>query len=283
VSSLPDNIDVDSVADFGREWARFDQRYLDPREIGAMFAAYFAIFPWEALSVGAVGFDAGCGSGRWAALVAPRVGHLHCVDASAAALTVARDHLRLLANCSFHDCPLDRMPIADASMDFGYCLGVLHHLPDPAAGLRACVAKLKPGAPFLVYIYYALDNRPWWFRMAWHVTDRARRLISHLPFRLKSAVTEPIAVLVYWPLARLAWLLERTGRDVEKLPLSAYRGRSLYTMRTDALDRFGTRLEHRFTAHEIEAMMMAAGLADIRFSTQPPWWCAVGWKRRMAA
>jgi hypothetical protein len=45
-------------------------------------------------------------------------------------------------------------------MDFGYSLGVLHHLPDPRAGLAACVTKLKPGAPMLVYIYYAFDNRP---------------------------------------------------------------------------------------------------------------------------
>ena len=49
-------------------------------------------------------------------------------------------------------------------MDFGYSLGVLHHLEDTQAGMAACVRKLKPGAPFLVYIYYALENRPIWFR-----------------------------------------------------------------------------------------------------------------------
>jgi hypothetical protein len=47
-------------------------------------------------------------------------------------------------------------------------------------------------------------------------------------------------------------------------------------MRTDALDRFGTRLEQRFTRTEIRGIMEAAGLVDIRFSDAPPFWCAVG-------
>ena len=82
-----------------------------------------------------MGFDAGCGSGRWAALVAPRVGHLHCVDASSDALSVARRKLAGLSNVSFHDAPVDAMPLPDSSMDFGYSLGVLHHIPDTPAGL----------------------------------------------------------------------------------------------------------------------------------------------------
>ena len=50
----------------------------------------------------------------------------------------------------------------------------------------------------------------------------------------------------------------------------------IYTMRTDALDRFGTRLEHRFTRAEIQEMMEAAGLKDIVFSEREPFWVACG-------
>jgi hypothetical protein len=50
-------------------------------------------------------------------------------------------------------------------------------------------------------------------------------------------------------------------------------------MRTDALDRFGTRLEQRYTKAEIEEMMKRAGLVDIRFSDSAPFWCAVGYKK----
>ena len=49
-------------------------------------------------------------------------------------------------------------------------------------------------------------------------------------------------------------------------------------MRTDALDRFGTQLEQRFSRREIEAMMQAAGLVDIRFREGLPYWVACGRK-----
>ena len=64
---------------------------------------------------------------------------------------------------------------------------------------------------------------------------------------MKSAIAELLAAFVYWPLARAARLFERLGGNVANWPLSAYRARSYYAMRTDALDRFGTRLEHRMT------------------------------------
>jgi SAM-dependent methyltransferase len=274
----PDNIDRATVRDFGREWQRFDQSAAPADEQAQLAEEYFAVFPWTNLPPDARGFDAGCGSGRWAAMVAPRVGHLHCVDASADALEVARRRLGALANVSFAEASIDAMPLADGSMDFGYSLGVLHHLPDPAAGLAACVGKLKRGAPMLVYIYYAFDTRPSWFRALWRASDLLRQALAGLPFRLKAAITDLIAALVYWPLARSARFVERMGGDVTHWPLAAYRSLSFYSMRTDALDRFGTRLEHRMTRAEIAATMEAAGLCDIRFSEGTPFWCAVGRK-----
>jgi hypothetical protein len=90
-----------------------------------------------------------------------------------------------------------------------------------------------------------------------------------------------IAASAYFPLARIALLAERAGINVEHFPLSTYRKRSFYSMRTDALDRFGTRLERRFRREEIEAMMQRAGLRDIEFSDHAPYWCALGWRRRV--
>lgn len=277
------NVDRATVEGFGREWTSFDQRALPEAELRRIFADYFAVFPFATLPPGAVGFDLGCGSGRWARLAAERVGHLHCVDASAAALDVARVMLAARDNVSLHHAAVDALPFADGSMDFGYSLGVLHHVPDTAAGIASCVAKLKPGAPFLVYLYYAFDQRPAWFRALWRASDVVRRLVSRAPYPLRYAASQALALCVYWPLARGAAWLERRGLAVEGLPLSAYRDKSFYTMRTDALDRFGTRLEQRFTRAQIAAMMAAAGLTDIRFHDGPPYWCAVGYRRRDAS
>jgi SAM-dependent methyltransferase len=276
--SDPGNVDPATVRDFGREWRRFDQSGVSEEELTQLFDGYFAVFPWDSVPASGVGFDASCGSGRWAALVAPRVGRLHCVDASADAIGVAQKSLGGLGNVSFHAAPLDAMPLPDASMDFGYSIGVLHHLPNPEAGLAACVRKLKRGAPMLVYIYYAFDDRPALYRLVWRTSDVLRRAISQTPFRLKSVLAEICAAVIYWPLARGARLFESLGRGVTNWPLAAYRRRSYYTMCNDALDRFGTRLEHRMSRAQIKALMERVGLCNIRFSDREPFWCAVGRK-----
>ena len=273
-----DNIDHRVVQGFGSEWQLFDQSALGEAEAQALFARYFTIFPWELVGDGASGFDAGCGSGRWARFVAPRVGTLHCVDASSEALAVARRNLSRQRNCEFHLSTVDEMPIADGSQDFGYSLGVLHHIPDTTSALRVCVRKLKAGAPFLLYLYYAFDNRPAWFRTVWQASELLRGVASRAPFPLRRAVSDAVAAGVYWPLARAARVVERSGVDVQHVPLSAYRHQSFYVMRTDALDRFGTRLEKRFTRSEITRMMTDAGLEDVRFSEGAPYWVAVGRK-----
>lgn len=270
------NRDDRTVEGFGEEWSRFDQSNVPEAELEELFLAYFSPFPWSVLPRGAVGMDVGCGSGRWARFVAPRVGTLHCVDASEKALGVARRTLSTLGNCVFHCASVDSIPVPDASLDFGYSLGVLHHVPDTAAAVAACVGKLKPGAPLLLYLYYSLDNRSLAYRLLWRTSDLGRRCISHLPIQGRLWISEGIAAAVYYPLARLARLVELLGLEAGSLPLAFYRRRSFATMRTDAFDRFATRLEQRFSRTEILHMMQVAGLEQIVFRDAAPYWCAVG-------
>lgn len=275
MTRLRPNADRSVIDDFGAEWARFDQQQLDHDERLRLFAAYFAVFPWDTLPPSARGMDIGCGSGRWAMSVAPRVGHLMLVDPATSALEVARKNLAAHKNVSFHGADVDHLPVDDGSLDFAYSLGVLHHLPDTARAIATVARKLKPGAPFLIYLYYALDNRPRWFRVLWRLSNAFRGAISAAPRSIKHVTCEIIAAVVYWPLARGARVAERMGMDARNFPLSAYRHLSYYTMRTDALDRFGTRLEHRYTRDEIRSMLERAGFRDVVFHDGEPYWCAV--------
>jgi len=271
------NIDQKTVKSFGEEWTRFDQTGMPDDEAKARFEEYFAVFPWDDLPVEAEGFDMGCGTGRWARWVAPKVSKLHCIDPSNA-IEVARVNLSMNGNVSFQQVSVDSQCLPPNSQDFGYSLGVLHHVPDTAAAISSCVDLLKPGAPLLLYLYYAFDNRPWWFRVIWRVSDLARQMIYRLPPTLKHIVTDVIALLVYMPLVILSKLMEWLGFNVANVPLSYYRNYSFYSMRTDARDRFGTPLERRFSRQQIVEMMEGVGLENICFSDSTPHWCAVGKK-----
>lgn len=277
------NVDPAVARGFGREWSTFrqgeDRLTREQRE--TIFENYFHIFPWHLLPPGGgIGIDVGCGTGRWSMSVAPRVGHLHLLDASPEALAVAKENLKGATNVSFHARSVDDIPLPAQSLDFAFSLGVLHHVPDTRAAIRAIAEKLKPGAPLLLYLYYAFDNRPPWYRALWAISNAVRVVVARLPHVLRLAISQIIAVLIYWPLARLAALLARFGAASQSLPLSWYRDKSFYVMRTDAYDRFCTRLEQRFTKAQIGEMLSSAGFDNIRFSDTPPFWCAVGIKTR---
>jgi hypothetical protein len=106
-----------------------------------------------------------------------------------------------------------------------------------------------------------------------------RKIISRLSPRIRLVISQIIAFIVYWPLARFAAIVERLGYSPSAIPLAFYRNRTFYVMRTDACDRFCTSLEQRFTRREIEQMLIGAGFDEIRFSERPPYWCAVARKR----
>ena len=144
-------------------------------------------------------------------LVAPRVGTLHCIDpAEGRRWPSHASRLGGLPNVRFHCASADAIPMTDGSQDFGYSLGVLDHIPDTGRALADCVRKLKRGAPFLLYVYYALDERPAWFRGLWEQATSVRRAVARLPFPARKAVTGVVAAIVLTrPAARLARIAER--------------------------------------------------------------------------
>ena len=210
--------------------------------------------------------------------VAEKVKHLYAIDPSKRALSVAQTNLKSCNNITFQLADVENMPLEKNSLDFAYSLGVLHHIPETAKAIRSIAEKLKPGAPFLVYLYYSFDNKPKWFRTLWRWTDYIRRVISKLPFNYRYASSQTIAFLIYWPFARMGLMLDKLGIMPTSWPLSYYRDKPIYFMRNDSLDRFGTILEQRFTRSEVESLLQQNGFKNVTVSNDAPYWCACGIK-----
>lgn len=274
-----DNIDKDVVEDFGGEWSKFKQDVeIDDELLDIFENQYFKIFPWRQISKKSIGADIGCGSGRWAKIMSKRVKFLHLVDASIDAISVSKENLRDISNIDFNVTSVDSLPFENNSLDFAYSLGVLHHVPNTSDAIGSIHSKLKKGAPLLLYLYYAFDNRPIWYRTIWRVSDLMRLKISILPKNVKMPLCELIAAIIYFPLARLSFLLSKLGFSTHLIPLSSYKNLSFYTMRTDSLDRFGTKLEQRFSKKQILKMLTDNGFSDIQFSDSLPYWVVIGYK-----
>ncbi len=272
------NQDDKVIDEFGDEWKKFNHLELDQEKLKESFDQYFSIFPWHLISEDAVGFDMGCGSGRWAQFIAPRVKVLNCIEPSDA-IEVAKENLSNEDNVSFYKETTESCSLINGTQDFGYSLGVLHHIPNTQEALLDCSRLLKSGAPFLLYLYYNFDNKPLWYKAIWKISDVVRRFISISPKPIKNVLCSLIALFVYMPLSRSAYFLEKAGLNVENFPLSDYRNKPFYLSKNDALDRFGTRLEQRFSKAEITEMLYKAGIQDIEFSPGTPYWCCVGIKK----
>lgn len=270
------NIDEKTVQSFGNEWDRFND--FSEMEIDYIGNEYFDIVSDKHISNRSLVLDVGCGSGRWTKFIAPKVGFVEAIDPSSAVIQAAKMNAGA-GNVRITQASVEHIPFPDNSFDLVFSLGVLHHIPDTQSAMNACVRKVRQDGHFLVYLYYDLDNRGILFRTVFRLTNIVRMLISKMPDKIKEFTCDIIAAMVYWPLAKFSKLLKSLDFSFyKKIPLSYYSDKSFYIMRNDSLDRFGTPLEQRFTKEQIHQMMTKAGLTDIQFSNNAPFWHAIGKK-----
>jgi SAM-dependent methyltransferase len=264
------------IAGFDDEWAHF--RDVATADQSQVFDLYFDLVPASWFAPGLTVLDAGSGAGRWTHKVAERGPRVIAVDLGQSIEVTRANTPPDRVGCVQAD--LAALPLAPDAVDWAYSLGVLHHTEAPEAGLANLVRSVRPGGVVLLYLYYALDQRGPLFRGVFQAVDLARRVISRQPRSAARAIATVIAATVYWPLARGGAIVERAGAPglAAKLPLSFYRHLSFATMRNDSLDRFGTRLERRYTRAQVQDLMRGAGLVDVRISDSPPYWHGVGSK-----
>src|SRR5437588_1279063 len=94
--------------------------------------------------------DLGCGTGQVTAALAPFVGRVVSVDASAAMLQAAKKRLHGLDNVELRRGELEALPIDDARLDAAAMMLVLHHVPDPTRALAEVARVLKPGGRLIL-------------------------------------------------------------------------------------------------------------------------------------
>lgn len=272
------NIDMVTVDSFGEEWKAFHG--FDEKEIEKLGDEYFDIITPEMMNGYSSVLEVGCGSGRFLKYLSSRAGILVGADPSDA-IYAADNLLGKKDNVILVKAAANDLPFPDHSFDFVYSIGVLHHIPDTFKAMQACVDKVKRGGYFFTYLYYNLDNRGFLFRSLFNASTILRRGVSRLSPKPKRFVCDLLAVGLYMPFISFSRMLRLFGvkeRFRKKIPLFGYENKSFYIIRNDSLDRFGTPLEQRFTKSQIREMMERAGLTEITFSNNIPYWHAVGKK-----
>ena len=271
-----ENLDQGVIDGFGHEWAAFDYAETETAEaLDAQFAAYCAPLDLGQFNPAtSVAGDFGAGSGRWSSRLAPYFSRVYALEPSDGASRVLKSKFTDDPKIVVLQETVGANSIPVASLDLAMSLGVLHHIPDTALAIKDVSRSIKPGGAFLCYLYYSLENKPTYYKMIFKGVNIVRRVISAAPQKVRRLSATVIAALVYWPLARLSKVLRKLGRDTSNLPLHHYADMPFVMLANDALDRFGTSLEQRFSKAEITEMLRTADfdLTTLKFSEIEPYW-----------
>ncbi len=272
-----DNIDKAVVESFGEEWLRF--QYFTDEMIDMWAQDYFDIVDEKVISKESYVLDIGCGTGRWSKYLSSKVKFIEAIDPSDS-IAAADNLLKNIDNVRLTKAGIESIPFDDESFDFVMCIGVLHHTPNPQKSMIDCVKKVKKGGHFYCYLYHNLESKDRFSKGIFWMGELIRKMVSGLPPKLKILTCEVLAIIIYMPLILAGRLLMKIGLKnlALKMPLSAYYNKPFFTIRNDSLDKFGTRLEYRFSKNEIEQMMINSGLEKIVISNKIPYYHAVGKK-----
>jgi len=270
----PNFLDNRIINDFGNEWSRF--HYLNNRDsqsIKDQFYLYSEILNLDSTHYSKAA-DFGAGSGRWTELLLPHVDHVFAIEPSSKAFEILKLRFSRAKKVSIQKASIEQCSIDENTLDLAICLGVLHHVPNIHGSIEKIYSLLKPGGTFLGYLYYNFENRSALYRLIWRLSDYIRKFVSALPKRLKFLICDLIALLIYFPLSKISKALQAMNLSVSNFPLHHYSDLSFYVMRNDALDRFGTTLEVRFSQQQIINIFAIAGfdVSTMKYSEKEPFW-----------
>ena len=271
-----ENLNQEVINSFGHEWAAFDYAESESDEaLDNQFVAYCAPIDLTQFNSNfSVAADFGAGSGRWSSRLLPYFSLVYALEPSDGASKVLANKFAKEPRIKILQETVGVNSIPAGTLDLAMSLGVLHHIPDTALAIKDVASKIKTGGFFLCYLYYKLDNKPLYYRGLFWASNSLRWVISRLPYGVRRFIAQIIAGVVYLPLARGAKLLGNKGKYVSNFPLHHYANMPFVMLQNDALDRFGTRLEQRFSKKEITEMVDKAGfdLTTLKLSDVEPFW-----------
>jgi SAM-dependent methyltransferase len=249
---------------FGSEWKTYDAVRPDHRPI---FDSYFDLIDLTALSSSRV-VDLGCGMGRWSYFMKDYCRELVLVDFSEA-IFVARKNLAGARNALFFMGDIQRLPFRDNFADLVFSLGVLHHLPTPCLDV---IRQLRQAAPrLLIYLYYALDNRPAHYRWLLRGVSALRAVLSRTRGpAMRKAFSVAATWLVYLPLIQFGRALQTIGVGSQVPLFDYYQDKTRAQIEQDVYDRFFTRIEQRVSREDIRTLSDA--FSKLTISDKMPYW-----------
>jgi SAM-dependent methyltransferase len=248
---------------WGYQWLTFDD--FAP-EVESEFADILAPLDADEFE-GALVLDAGCGNGRFTracAALGPR--RVIGLDPSRS-VVAARAHTTDLNNATVLQGDLYALPFPEGSFDHVFCIGVIHHLPDPKAGFLALARMLKPGGKLSIWVYAQEGNE----LVIRYLEPLRKGVTSKLPWGLTKGISA-LAAAAMWLLVTAVYAPARALWPAlyRRLPMHDYLWYIYrlgpYTLYHTAFDKLSPELCAFIRQDELRQWFAEAGLEDVVIS-----------------
>lgn len=139
-----DTTEINKFSELAARWWDPESELKTLHQINPLRLGY--VERWTPLN-GQRALDVGCGGGLLSEAMASRGAEVMGIDLSAAALQVARLHLRESGlEVRYERLAVEQLALSmPESFDVLTCMELLEHVPDPASVIRACATLLRPG------------------------------------------------------------------------------------------------------------------------------------------
>jgi SAM-dependent methyltransferase len=168
-----------------------------------------------------------------------------------------------LGNLDVHQLPVERVGELGLRFDKIVCTGVLHHLPDPEAGFRALVSRLRPSGLIAAWVY-GREGNGWIVHV---VTPLREHLTSHLPHPVLDSLAGALTVPLF-AATRLLYGPTRGTPLARALPYAPYLSYiapfPFREQRSIVFDHLVAPVAHYLRREEVAGWFERAGLTDVR-------------------
>lgn len=207
------------------------------------------------------GLDAACGFGRHLYYAREFGSQMIGVDFSDAIYS-ARRILGGQAGASLVKGDIYHLPFRRESFDFIYCLGALHHLPDPEAGFQGLLPYLKKGGAVFIWVYSKKR------RILNAMLEVIRTITTRLPLQFLKQLCWILALIDYYgfiyPYRFLDPLFKRVGITLWAPPrIRSYAKFPFRVCYADWFDRLAAPIRFYYDEKDLERWASRAGLCNV--------------------
>ena len=244
----------ETISAFGAQWQRYDHTgpSLEDEYLQNVLGPVLSLRDLAGKTVA----DVGAGNGRFTAVLAKYAKQVVSVEPAPEAMQ--NNQKRNHHQPHVHFVPLKAEDLkSDFALDYVFCIGVLHHIPDMPKALKGLKNMLKPDGKIVLWLYGKEGNEGYIFCM-----NILKAMTTWIPDRWLVALSRGFVhpVKAY----------SRLTRQCPFLPMAGYFNRSIAQLSDHEIeliifDQLNPTTAYYLSRPDIEKLLTQEGFTDFKF------------------